>query len=276
VSGFLVIVVGLALNLVVAEFFDWTPWIAGRLIRRAAQRLPSEVRSRYQDEWLAELDALPGRRISPLVFAVRIRVGASGVRHEVLGQSKSAIIGRRMAFKYGLDRVSAAALLILLLPLLLLVAVAVRVGSSGPVLSRQRRVGRDGVIFYLYKFRSIHFGCEAGDDDPRLTRVGSLLRITSMDKLPQLLNVLRGELSLIGPRPERPEFTELFAKDTGHRDRHGIKPGITGWAQVHGLRSKTSLAERVELDNYYVTHWSLGLDLRIILLTTLALFRTAS
>jgi lipopolysaccharide/colanic/teichoic acid biosynthesis glycosyltransferase len=160
-------------------------------------------------------------------------------------------------------------------------------------------VGRDGKPFDLYKFRSMRLapGQEApeqdgssslefllgGDTAPggvegkdRRTAVGRLLRRTSLDELPQLLNVLKGEMSLIGPRPERPEFVELFENDiTRYGDRHRVKSGITGWAQVHGLRGQTSLAERVEWDNYYIAHWSLGLDVKILALTLAALFHNA-
>jgi lipopolysaccharide/colanic/teichoic acid biosynthesis glycosyltransferase len=173
------------------------------------------------------------------------------------------------------------------------------VSSRGPVLFRQRRIGRDGQVFDLYKFRSMHMdalqaelvrddanvlesllggdtapGGVEGDD--RRTPIGRFLRRTSLDELPQLLNVLRGEMSLIGPRPERPEFVELFNQDIiRYDDRHRVKSGITGWAQVHGLRGQTSLAERVEWDNYYIAHWSLGLDLKILALTFVALLRDA-
>jgi lipopolysaccharide/colanic/teichoic acid biosynthesis glycosyltransferase len=116
-------------------------------------------------------------------------------------------------------------------------------------------------------------GVEGAD---RRTLIGRILRRTSIDELPQLLNVLRGEMSIIGPRPERPEFVELFRQDIArYGDRHRVKSGITGWAQVHGLRGQTSLAERVEWDNYYIAHWSLGLDLKILALTFGALFRNA-
>jgi lipopolysaccharide/colanic/teichoic acid biosynthesis glycosyltransferase len=116
-------------------------------------------------------------------------------------------------------------------------------------------------------------GVEGAD---RRTPVGRFLRRTSLDELPQLLNVLKGEMSLIGPRPERPEFVELFTHDISrYRDRHRVKAGITGWAQVHGLRGQTSLAERVEWDNYYIAHWSLGLDAKILALTFAALFHNA-
>jgi exopolysaccharide biosynthesis polyprenyl glycosylphosphotransferase len=210
--------------------------------------------------------------------------------------------GVQFAIKHVIDRLSATLLLIVLSPVIALAALAVRVSSSGPILFRQRRVGRDGTEFVVYKFRSMRIdgvtavqpvgvkialqpegmlpvdtapgGVEGGED--RRTLVGRILRRSSVDELPQLFNVLRGEMSLIGPRPERPEFVEMFGRDIArYGDRHRVKSGITGWAQVHGLRGRTSLAERVEWDNYYIAHWSLALDFKIALLTTLALFRKA-
>jgi exopolysaccharide biosynthesis polyprenyl glycosylphosphotransferase len=207
--------------------------------------------------------------------------------------------GVQFAIKHGLDRALALILLIVLSPVILISALAVRLSSKGPVLFRQRRVGRDGKAFDLYKFRSMRL--QPGQSDPsvedagplefllggdtapggvegddRRTPVGRFLRRTSFDELPQLLNVLRGEMSLIGPRPERPEFVELFKQDiVRYGDRHRVKSGITGWAQVHGLRGQTSLAERVEWDNYYIANWSLGLDVKILALTFVALLRNA-
>jgi lipopolysaccharide/colanic/teichoic acid biosynthesis glycosyltransferase len=114
------------------------------------------------------------------------------------------------------------------------------------------------------------------EGEDRRTPVGRVLRRSSLDELPQLINVLRGEMSMIGPRPERPEFVELFKQDiVRYGDRHRVKSGITGWAQVHGLRGQTSLAERVEWDNYYIANWSLGLDVKILALTFVALLRSA-
>ena len=210
--------------------------------------------------------------------------------------------GAQFAIKHALDRVFALLLLLALSPLILGTALAVRLSSRGPVLFRQRRMGRDGKLFDLYKFRSMHIDLSqaeigAHDDasglefllggdtapggvegDDRRTPIGRFLRRSSVDELPQLLNVLRGEMSLIGPRPERPEFVELFINQDINRydDRHRVKSGITGWAQVHGLRGQTSLAERVEWDNYYIAHWSLGLDLKIFALTLLALLRNGA
>lgn len=205
--------------------------------------------------------------------------------------------GWQFAFKYGMDRVLAACMLLVFAPVLLALALVVRLSSPGPVLFRQRRVGRDGTEFDLLKFRSMSWtpatihgsdednvivmlpsdtapGGVEGED--RRTAVGRLMRRTSLDELPQLINVMRGEMSLIGPRPERPEFVQLFDQDVArYRDRHRVKSGITGWAQVHGLRGKTSLAERVEWDNYYISHWSLALDLKILLLTLAAVFHNA-
>jgi exopolysaccharide biosynthesis polyprenyl glycosylphosphotransferase len=207
--------------------------------------------------------------------------------------------GVQFAIKHGLDRALALVFLVLFSPIMLLSALVVRLSSSGPVLFNQRRVGRDGKAFDLYKFRSMRLApgeldpanedagplefLLGGDTAPggvegsdRRTLVGRFLRRTSIDELPQLLNVLRGEMSLIGPRPERPEFVELFKQDiVRYGDRHRVKSGITGWAQVHGLRGQTSLAERVEWDNYYIANWSLGLDVKILALTIVALFRSA-
>jgi exopolysaccharide biosynthesis polyprenyl glycosylphosphotransferase len=204
--------------------------------------------------------------------------------------------GLQFALKHAFDRVFAVALLVVLSPVIGLTALIVRLSSPGPALFRQRRVGRDGTVFDLYKFRSMRMepapvvavagtpgfvpdadtapGGVEGDD--RRTPVGRFLRRTSLDELPQLFNVLRGEMSIIGPRPERPEFVELFGRDIArYGDRHRVKSGITGWAQVHGLRGQTSLAERVEWDNYYIAHWSLSLDMKILVLTAVALFRNA-
>jgi exopolysaccharide biosynthesis polyprenyl glycosylphosphotransferase len=207
--------------------------------------------------------------------------------------------GVQFTLKHVFDRAFALVLLVVLSPVILFTGLAVLLSSRGPVLFSQRRVGRDGKVFDLYKFRSMHLQPAqtelSGDDatalefllggdtapggvegDDRRTPIGRFLRRSSLDELPQLLNVLRGEMSIIGPRPERPEFVELFRQDIiRYGDRHRVKSGITGWAQVHGLRGQTSLAERVEWDNYYIAHWSLGLDVKILVLTFAALLRNA-
>jgi exopolysaccharide biosynthesis polyprenyl glycosylphosphotransferase len=202
--------------------------------------------------------------------------------------------GWQIALKYAIDRVVAAVLLLLISPLLAIAAVATYISVGSPVLFRQHRVGLDHHEFAMLKFRTMRpgtpsEGAERSADHAhvekdvapggvegadRRTRVGTLLRRSSLDELPQLLNVLMGQMSLVGPRPERPEFVDLF-EDRVRRygDRHRVKAGITGWAQVHGLRGKTSIADRVEWDNYYIENWSFWLDIKIVLLTVLAVFR---
>ena len=187
---------------------------------------------------------------------------------------------RQFTIKHAIDRVVALLALIVLSPALLALALAIRVTSPGPVIFRQRRVGRDGAVFELMKFRTMHTGSDesfmprAGaapggiEGADRRTRIGRWLRASSLDELPQLVNVLKGEMSLIGPRPERPEFAEQFAREIqAYDDRHRVRAGITGWAQANGLRGQTSIADRVELDNHYIHNWSPGLELRTVALT---------
>jgi lipopolysaccharide/colanic/teichoic acid biosynthesis glycosyltransferase len=161
-------------------------------------------------------------------------------------------------------------------PFLALAAIAVKLDDGGPVLYRQTRVGRDGRDFELLKLRTMVVGAErlgagwaVNDGDPRITRVGRILRKLSLDELPQLWNVVRGEMSLIGPRPTLRYQVEQY--DERQRHRLDVRPGITGWAQIHG-RAKLSWAERIELDLWYVEHRSPLLDLRILVRTPLALF----
>jgi len=160
-------------------------------------------------------------------------------------------------------------------PVLAVIALAIRITAGRPVLYAQERMGLDGRVFRMVKFRTMISDAEAESgpvwtvpDDPRRTRLGSFLRRTSLDEFPQFWNVLRGDMSLVGPRPERPIFIEQFRREIpGYMLRHKVKAGLTGWAQVHGWRGNTSLHERVEHDIYYIQNWSLGLDLRIILMT---------
>jgi exopolysaccharide biosynthesis polyprenyl glycosylphosphotransferase len=198
-------------------------------------------------------------------------------------------LGATFALKHAFDRVLAVALSVVIAPLLAVIALLVKGESRGPVLFRQRRIGRDGRPFELLKFRTMTHderapvfalaeglapgGVEGVD---RRTRVGRWLRRTSLDELPQLFNVARGEMSLVGPRPERPEYANTFARDLArYAERHRVRAGITGLSQVHGLRGQCSIADRVELDNYYIENWSPGLDLKILLMTILAVIRPA-
>jgi len=181
------------------------------------------------------------------------------------------VLGINALAKRAFDVILSALFLALLAPLMLLVALLVKLGSPGPVLYRQERVGLDGKPFRMLKFRTMRDQAEqdgpqfAEPEDPRVTRLGSLLRRASIDELPQLLNVLAGDMSLVGPRPERPIFIDKFRRHIPrYQLRHMVKAGMTGWAQIHGLRGLTSIEKRVEYDLYYIEHWSLLLDLRIL------------
>ncbi len=200
--------------------------------------------------------------------------------------------GVQFAIKYAADRLVAAVALLIALPLMVPAGLAILFTLGRPIFFRQTRVGRDGRTFEMLKFRTMkpHVepeleaqslelppdtapgGVEGGD---RRTPLGTFLRRLSIDELPQLINVVKGEMSLIGPRPERPEFVGLFEESVyRYGDRLRVKSGITGWAQVNGLRGKTSLSDRVEWDNYYIENWSLWLDVKVLLLTVLAIAHT--
>lgn len=190
------------------------------------------------------------------------------------------------------DRIVGTLLLVFLFPVLLATALAVRISLGRPILYRQERVGLDGCPFGMLKFRTMRHVLNPEEDVPefvperapggvegrdRRTRVGSFLRASSFDELIQLVNVVKGEMSLVGPRPERPEYVAYFASHVHRYDeRHRVKGGITGWAQIHRLRGKTSIQDRVEWDNYYIENFSLWLDFKILLLTIPAILRVRS
>jgi Undecaprenyl-phosphate glucose phosphotransferase len=172
--------------------------------------------------------------------------------------------------------ISATALLGLSVPFGV-IALLIKYTSDGPIFYKQERMGLDGKAFEVFKFRSMYQGAEdatgpiwARDNDPRCTPVGRWLRRLDLDELPQLLNVVRGEMSIVGPRPERPYFVEQFKhRIPQYMLRHKVKAGITGWAQVNGWRGNTSLEKRIEYDLYYIENWSVGLDIKIMCLTVL-------
>ncbi len=186
-----------------------------------------------------------------------------------------ALRGMRSLVKRAFDIAVAALGLILLSPLLLVITALIKIGSRGPVFYLQERMGMDGRRFKMIKFRTMVSDAEketgpvmCRPDDPRMTKIGRFLRRFSLDELPQLVNVLKGEMSLIGPRPERPEFVAEFAdKIPRYMLRHKVKCGITGWAQVHNLRQDTPIDKRIEYDFYYIQNWSPALDLKIIWMT---------
>ena len=183
-------------------------------------------------------------------------------------------LGARIA-KRALDIVGALAGLFIFIPVILVMAVLIKRESRGPVFYRQRRCGYGGKEFPIYKLRSMREDAEvetgaifAEENDPRRTRIGAWMREHNIDELPQFWNVLKGDMSLVGPRPERPEFVGQFSEGIAHyMRRHYGKPGITGWAQVHGLRGNTSIEERLKYDLWYLANWSVALDFKILLRT---------
>jgi Undecaprenyl-phosphate glucose phosphotransferase len=184
--------------------------------------------------------------------------------------------------KRAFDMALSVIILLITAPIFLLIALAVKVSSRGPVFFSQERVGLNGRVFRMLKFRTMRVGSrEEGDtrwtcdNDPRRTAVGIFLRKTNLDELPQFLNVLRGDMSIVGPRPERAHFVERFLEEIDRYNfRHTFKVGITGWAQVNGWRGDTSIAKRVEYDLYYLRNWSLTFDLQIITMTLLRIFNS--
>ncbi|MEZ5702022.1 MAG: undecaprenyl-phosphate glucose phosphotransferase [Burkholderiaceae bacterium] len=201
----------------------------------------------------------------------------------VLTLSETPLTGTRLLIKALEDRVLGMLILILISPLLLLIALAIKLDSKGPVFFRQARKGWSGRVFHIWKFRSmfVHEAeggvvKQATKDDPRVTRVGAILRKTSLDELPQIFNVLKGEMSLVGPRPHAVQHDEQYSKGIdAYFARHNIKPGITGLAQVRGLRGETReierMQQRIEADIEYINNWSLWLDISLLLRTLGAL-----
>jgi Undecaprenyl-phosphate glucose phosphotransferase len=193
----------------------------------------------------------------------------------IIGLRESPHFGLNVVVKRAMDIALSLLALFVLSPVLALLAGLVKWTSPGPVFYRQERCGLNGKTFFMLKFRSMRCDAEqqtgavwAQKDDPRRTRFGAFLRQTSLDELPQLFNVLKGDMSLVGPRPERPVFIQQFSRTIpGYMARHRVKAGITGWAQVHGWRGNTSLRKRIQYDLYYITHWTPWLDLRILWMT---------
>lgn len=181
--------------------------------------------------------------------------------------------------KRAFDIVGAAVLIVVTSPLMLLAAVGVKLSSPGPIIFRQVRVGKNKKEFYMYKFRSMRVNAKeqtgwSRDVDPRKTAFGSFIRKFSIDELPQFFNVLKGDMSLVGPRPEVPHFVEQFKEEIPrYMVKHQVRPGITGWAQVNGLRGDTSIRERIEHDLYYIENWNILFDVKILLMT---LFRAVN
>ncbi len=191
------------------------------------------------------------------------------IRYVPLTNTGNIIIKRIM------DIIGSLAGILITSPVMLASALLVKLTSPGPVIFRQERVGLHNRPFYMYKFRSMEQQAPGEEkkawtvrDDPRVTPVGRFLRRTSLDELPQLFNILKGDMSLVGPRPERPLFVEKFREEIPrYMVKHQVRPGLTGWAQVNGLRGDTSIRKRIEHDIYYIENWTFGFDIKIILLT---------
>jgi Undecaprenyl-phosphate glucose phosphotransferase len=213
---------------------------------------------------------------------IRDRLIDLGGIHMLDLQPTLAETGSYLFQKRAFDVVLSFIILFITLPIFLLIALAIKVSSSGPVFFSQERVGLNGRVFRMLKFRTMGVGSrEEGDtrwtcdNDPRRTAVGVFLRKTNLDELPQFLNVLKGDMSIVGPRPERAYFVERFLEEIDRYNfRHTFKVGITGWAQVNGWRGDTSIAKRVEYDLYYLRNWSLTFDLQIITMTLLRIFNS--
>ena len=193
----------------------------------------------------------------------------------IVNLAESPLYGWNVVIKRVSDIVLSGFAILVTAPFMLLIACAVKLSSKGPVFYRQERMGLDQKVFSMLKFRSMPPGAEkqtgpvwASENDARRTGIGAFLRKTSLDELPQLFNVLKGDMSLVGPRPERPVFIEEFKDSIPHYMlRLKMKAGLTGWAQVNGWRGNTSLHQRIECDLYYIKNWSLGFDLKIIMMT---------
>ena len=184
-------------------------------------------------------------------------------------------IVRNRAAKRAVDLIGATVAIILFSPVMLLTVLVVALTEEGSVIYRQERVGLHNQVFYMYKFRSMIMQDEEKEkaewstrNDPRITPVGKLIRRTSIDELPQLFNVLKGEMSLVGPRPERPQFVQKFRDEIPrYMVKHQVRPGMTGWAQINGYRGDTSIEKRIEYDLYYIENWTMVFDMKILILT---------
>lgn len=239
--------------------------------------LPASERASLEDLLNSLADSSVDLRLVPdVVDFMRLNAGIedfAGI--PIILLSQTPLLGWNRLVKRLMDMVLGALALVLLSPVMLIVAALVKATSTGPLLYAQERMGLDGVSFQMYKFRSMKVDAEketgavwARPEDDRRTPVGAFLRRTSLDELPQLLNVIRGDMSLVGPRPERPVFVQDFRKSVpGYMLRHKMKSGITGWAQINGWRGDTSIEKRIEFDLFYIENWSLGFDLKIMWMT---------
>ena len=251
--------------------------LASHRVDQVILALPREDGDQLE-KLLTELDdeVVTVRLIPDLLHVMTLRSSVEDLDGlPVINLRESPLVGWAAIQKRAFDVAVTSVALLFAAPVMGLIALAIRTTSGRPILYSQERMGLDGRVFRMWKFRTMRRDAEAAsgpvwtrEKDDRRTRLGSLLRKTSLDELPQLWNVLRGDMSLVGPRPERPVFIEQFRREIpGYMLRHKVKAGLTGWAQVNGWRGNTSLHERVEHDIYYIQNWTLGLDVRILLMT---------
>lgn len=251
--------------------------VRGEAVHQLYVALPMSAHERILDVWRSVANEIVEVKVVPDLLQY-LTLGAcledlDGV--PIVNLSRIHMEGFAAVLKRSADIVVSAACLGLFAPLFPFIALAVKVTSRGPILYRQQRMGLDGRGFEILKFRSMRLDAEkntgpvwADERDTRCTSIGALLRKLSLDELPQFWNILRGDMSLVGPRPERPYFVDEFRQRIPHYMlRHRVRAGLTGWAQVHGWRGKTSLEKRIEYDLYYVENWSLWLDLKILWMT---------
>lgn len=256
---------------------DWVAMVARLQVQAMVVALPYRLLGVMEGPLTGIADQVPDIRIIPdMTRFTRFASGISLIDGQpVITINESPLAGTGRLFKRAMDILGAVTGLLLFGPVMIVVAILVPLTSRGPVLYRQERMGLDGRSFWILKFRSMPVNAEqktgavwAKPGDNRATWFGSVLRSSSLDELPQFWNVLRGDMSLVGPRPERPVFVDQFRHQIpGYMLRHKVKAGITGWAQVNGWRGDTSLEKRIECDLFYIQHWSVWLDLKIILMT---------
>jgi putative colanic acid biosysnthesis UDP-glucose lipid carrier transferase len=286
-------------------FFDDAPALAGTTVEGIPVLGMIDTLNQYLEQsgidqvWIA-LPLRAEERIRRLVIelrahAVQVRYvpdifGFQLLRHSfsevagmpVIGLTDTPLEGLERVLKTLEDYVLGGVAVLLASPLLCAIAAGIKLTSPGPILYRQERVTWNGRRFTMLKFRSMPIDSESNSGpvwsrqaDPRATRLGGLLRRYSLDELPQLFNVLHGDMSLVGPRPERPEFVAQFRQEIqGYMQKHMVKAGITGWAQVNDLRGSSDLSKRIQYDLYYIDNWSLWFDLRILALTVWHVFRS--